>query len=285
MPRLRLTLTIALAAGSLLAVGAAPATAEFADADTATVHPGVQVITDGGQCTANFVFTDEVDTYLGMAAHCAGTGQATDTNGCDAGSLPLETDVTIVGSDGQEHDGTLAYSSWLAMQEAAEAPSANACAYNDFALVKIHEDDHDKVNPSIPVFGSPDGIDTDGAATGEQVYTYGNSSLRLGLTELSPHAGTSLGTTADGWTTGIYTVTPGLPGDSGSAVVDQDGQALGILVTLALAPYPASNGVTSLHKALDYARDEGGLGDDLQLVDGTEPFSGSPLSIVGGLLG
>ena len=30
-----------------------------------------------------------------------------------------------------------------------------------------------------PVFGGPAGIDTDGAPVGEQVYTYGNSSLRL----------------------------------------------------------------------------------------------------------
>lgn len=281
MPRLRLILTTALAAGSLLAVGATPAAAEFADADAATIHPGVQSTSaDGGQCTANFVFTAGTDLLIGQAAHCTGTGEATDTNGCTAGSLPEGTEVDIQGAD---HPGELVYSSWVAMQDADET-DANICQYNDFALVKIDPRDHDKVNPSIPVFGSPDGIDTDGAATGEQVYTYGNSSLRLGLTQLSPHAGTSLGTTADRWTTAIYTVTPGLPGDSGSAVVSQDGQALGILVTLALAPYPASNGVTSLDKALDYANSHSSL-SEITLEDGTEPFSGSPLSIVGGLLG
>ena len=53
--------------------------------------------TDGAQCTANFVFTDGAgNIYVGYAAHCAGTGAATDTNGCDAGSLPLGTKVDFV---------------------------------------------------------------------------------------------------------------------------------------------------------------------------------------------
>ena len=31
--------------------------------------------------------------YVGYAAHCAGTGGQTDTNGCDTGSVPLGTTV------------------------------------------------------------------------------------------------------------------------------------------------------------------------------------------------
>lgn len=252
----------------------------WADPGAATIHPGVQTITAGGQCTANFVFTAGSDVLIGQAAHCSGTGAATDTNGCDAGSLELGTPVEIQGAD---HPGELVYSSWIAMQGAGET-DANTCAYNDFALVRIDARDHDKVNPTIPVFDGPDGLDTNGAAVGEQVYTYGNSSLRLGLTELSPHVGLSLGTSANGWTTPIYTVTPGLPGDSGSAVLSENGEALGVLVTLALAPLAASNGVTSLAPALDYANAHGDLGT-IALEDGTEAFSGSLLSVLGGILG
>lgn len=271
-----------LAASALMAPGAAAAPdGGWADADSATIHPGVQVVTDGaGQCTANFVFTDGADVFIGMAAHCAGTGAATDTNGCDAGSLPLGTSVEIQGAD---QPGTLVYSSWLAMQDANET-DANACAYNDFAIVQIDAADHDKVNPSIPVFGGPEGVDTDGAAFGEDVYTYGNSSLRLGIEELSPHVGTSLGTSGGGWTTTVYTVTPGVPGDSGSAVLSQDGEALGVLVTLALAPYAGSNGVTSIDLALQYANDHNTTGNAWTLEDGTEPFTGNLLSVVGGIL-
>jgi hypothetical protein len=91
--------------------------------DGAAIHPGVMTFTGGGQCTSNFVFRDGGGTYLGQAAHCAGTGAATDTNGCDAGSLPLGTPVEI---DGATRPGTLVYSSWLTMQARAEE-DANAC--------------------------------------------------------------------------------------------------------------------------------------------------------------
>ena len=61
-------MVIAVAA---LLPGAASA---WAPADQATIHPGVQTDTEGGQCTANFIYTGGTDTYIGQAAHCAGTG-------------------------------------------------------------------------------------------------------------------------------------------------------------------------------------------------------------------
>src|SRR5687767_4192855 len=62
---------------------AALAAPTWAPAATADITPGVQTNTEGsGQCTANFVFTDAAgNVYLGQAAHCSGTGAATDTNG------------------------------------------------------------------------------------------------------------------------------------------------------------------------------------------------------------
>jgi hypothetical protein len=234
----------------------------------------VQTVTAGGQCTANFIFTAGSDILIGQAAHCSGLGAATDTDGCDTDSLPFGTSVEIQGAD---HPGTLVYSSWLTMQAVGETDS-NACAYNDFALVRVDPRDHDKVNPSLPAWGGPSGIDTDGSPSGESVYTYGNSSLRLGLTALSPKTGTSLGTSGDGWTTTVYTATPGIPGDSGSPVLSENGQALGVLVTVALAPFAASNGVTTLDLALAYANQHGGVG--ATMADGTEGFVG-----LGGLTG
>ena len=67
-------------------------------------------------------------------------------------------------------------------------------------------------------------------------------------------------------------MTPGIPGDSGSGVPDAEGNALGVLSTLALAPLPASNGVGDLDHELTYARANSGI-SGLQLVPGTEPFS------------
>ncbi|GAA1478649.1 hypothetical protein GCM10009623_30950 [Nocardioides aestuarii] len=279
----RLAGSVAAAAGAA-AVAAltitAPATAAptWAPADTADITPGVQMYTDGAQCTANFVFADGAgNTYVGYAAHCAGLGEATDTNGCDAGSLPLGTRVTfarggsLVSEGTTVGHGTLAYSSWLTMQDRGETDE-NTCAYNDLALVKVDAADVAKVNPSIPFWGGPVAVNTDGTAAGDRVYSFGNSSLRAGIEQLSPKTGLSLGTEGDGWSHPVYTVSPGVPGDSGSAFLDAEGNALGTLSTLALAPLAGSNGVGDLNSELTYAQQHGGIAG-LQLVPGTEPFS------------
>jgi hypothetical protein len=250
----------------------------WAPADTAAITPGVQTYTEGAQCTANFVFTDGAGTvYIGQAAHCAGTGAATDTDGCDSGSLPLGTRVTFnrggsLVSDGEQVGaGTIVYSSWLTMQQRNES-DANTCAYNDLALIKVDAADVSKVNPSIPFWGGPVGLNTAGTAAGDTVYSYGNSSLRGGVEELSPKQGTSLGTDSDGWNHPVYTVTPGIPGDSGSAFLDANGNALGVLSTVQLAPLAGSNGVGDLAHELAYAQQFGGF-SGLTLAQGTEPFS------------
>jgi hypothetical protein len=235
--------------------------------------------TDGAQCTANFVFTDGTgNTYVGYAAHCAGTGAATDTDGCSTKSLPLGTKVTfneggsLVDEGTQVGTGTLAYSSWLTMQKDGEK-NADTCAYNDLALVKVAAGSIDKVNPTVPFWGGPTGLDTDGTAAGDRVWTYGNSSLRAGVEALSPHTGVSLGDDAadGGWSHPVYTVTPGIPGDSGSGFLSADGKALGVLSTVAIAPLAGSNGVGDLSKELAYARAHSGI-SGLALAHGTEPF-------------
>ena len=283
--RSRTSLLLALTVAGSALLGAAPASAgppAFGGPD-APIRPGVQTITEGGQCTANFVFTDGTAVYLGQAAHCSGMGAAIATDGCDqaADPLPIGTPVEIVGFDGESYRGTLAYSSWNTMLDGGETDE-DTCAYNDFALVRIDPADHDAVNPSLPYWGGPDGTRTTATDFGEDVYTYGNSGLRFGASTLSPKSGTSLGTHDSGWTHTIYTATPGIPGDSGSAVLDAEGAALGILVTVALAPAAGSNGVTDLDMALDYANNHGGIGS-LSLVDGTEAFSASSVLGLPGL--
>ena len=102
--------------------------------------------------------------------------------------------------------------------------------------------------------------------------SYGNSSLRLGLRDTSPKRGVSLGDALDGWTHTVYTATPGIPGDSGSGVLDSRGRAIGTLSTVAVLPYPGSNGVSDLARQIAYARSHGVPG--LTLVPGTERFRG-----------
>src|ERR1700754_4546944 len=168
-------------------------------AATALIHPGTMMYTDGAQCTANFVYTDGAgNVYVGYAAHCAGKGSSTDTNGCTTDSVPLGTPVDFTNDGNLASEGTivghgtLAYSSWITEHKLGTT-DANPCAYNDLALVRIDAGDVSKVNPSVPFWGGPTGIDGDGTATGDRVWTYGNSSLRGGLSPLSPHTGISLG--------------------------------------------------------------------------------------------
>ena len=265
---------IVVCGAALATAGPAAAEPTWAPAATAPIHPGVQTVTDGsGQCTSNFIFTEGSDTFIGQAAHCSGTGAATDTNGCDAASLPLGTRVEI---DGASVKGTMVYNSWISMQQAGETDE-ETCAYNDLALVRIDPADVGKVNPSVPNFGGPEGIGT--ASAGEQVYTYGNSSLRGGVTVLSPKNGAVVERTPGGWSYSLYTLTPGIPGDSGSAFLNASGQALGTLSTVAIAPLPASNGVGDIGKELAYARSHGF--PSLVLENGTEPFTPKVLGLVG----
>jgi hypothetical protein len=267
-----LTAAVALAAGAI-AAGPAAAAPTWAPAATATIHPGVQLLTEGAQCTANFVFADATDVYIGQAAHCSGTGAATDTDGCTSASLPIGTPVDITGAD---HPGTLVYNSWLTMQSFGET-DPDTCAFNDLALVRIDPADVAKVNPSIPFWGGPTGVSTTGTALGDKVVSYGNSELRGGVTALSPKEGTSVGDDGNGWSHTVYTVTPGIPGDSGSAFLDRSGRALGILSTVALAPLPASNGVGDLARELSYLAAHTSFRVALQ--NGTEPFRGPLLPV------
>src|SRR5437016_7317430 len=108
MKRKALTALAAAAAISVLAIAPSAASA-WAPAGQATIHPGVQVFTDGAQCTSNFVFQDASNVYLGQAAHCSGTGSSTDTNGCTSGSLPIGTPVDVTGAS---HPGVLVHNSW-----------------------------------------------------------------------------------------------------------------------------------------------------------------------------
>lgn len=274
-----LALLVVTALGSPLTGAPAAAEQAWAPAASAAIHPGVQMYTEGAQCTGNFVFDDAAgNVYVGYAAHCAGLGGATDTNGCENDSVPIGTTVTfneggsLVSEGTQVGSGTLAYSSWRTMRDLG-VTDANTCAYNDFALVRVASGDVAKVNPSIPFWGGPTGIDTDGTQAGDQVWSYGNSSLRGGLTVLSPRTGVSLGDDAadGGWSHPLYTVTPGVPGDSGSAFVSEGGQAIGTLSTLGLAPLPASNNIGDLAKELAFAQAHSGI-SGLRLVLGTEPF-------------
>ncbi|HEV7482183.1 MAG TPA: serine protease, partial [Solirubrobacterales bacterium] len=214
--------------------------------------------------------------YLGQAAHCSGTGGQTETNGCTSGSLPLGTPVEVTGAG---KPGTLVYNSWLTMQAKGET-DPDTCAYNDLALIRLDPADVAKVNPSVPGFGGPTGVGSVGGL-GATVYSYGNSSLRAGVTKLSPKQGVVAQNEGGGWSHVVATLTPGVPGDSGSGFLNGSGEAIGVLSTLQLAPLAGTNGVGDLGRELAYLRANSSF-TGVQLVHGTEAFKPD---LVGAVLG
>ena len=272
--RLRSVVAVATLATGSVVLGGAPAHASgpptWRAALGAPIHPGSETITAGGQCTANFVFYDNNhDIYIGQSAHCASLGGPTDTNGCTTGSQPLGTNVTV---EGATKPGKLVYSSWLAMQAKVPPIPTNSpeCLYNDFALIKLDAADYGRVNPSIPFWGGPVAVNTSGSPSFRDVFSYGNSSLRLGLAPLSPKRGVTSNTTnSASWQVRVYTASPGIPGDSGSAFLDENGQALGTLSTLYS---DGSNGVATIYRELDYLRANSSF-TSLTLALGTEAFN------------
>jgi hypothetical protein len=270
--------TLVAGATSVTAPIDAVAESRWAPARSATITPGVQMITKGSQCTGNFVFADTKGrVYVGYSAHCAGKGASDDID-CDTPSQPLGTPVrfesggTAVSSGTKVGSGRLAYSSWLTMTRLG-ATKGPACRYNDFALVRVAEADVRKVNPSVPFYGGPAGVRSAGLTASEKVYSYGNSSLRAGVTPTSYKFGVSTGDHPSGWSHNVYTVTPGIPGDSGSGLLDGNGRAFGTLSTVAVAPIPGENGVGDLARELAYAKKHSGI-PGLRMVKGTKAFTG-----------
>ena len=266
-------LVAALVGTGLGVAPTADAASRWAAAATAPIHPGVQTYSETGQCTANYVFFRGDDVFIGQAAHCTSLGGQSDTDGCTTQSRPLGTQVEVVGAT---RPGVLVYSSWLAMQAAGEK-DPNVCAGNDFALIRLDPADRRRVNPTIPHWGGPTGINKTGLAPLNPVYSYGDSSLRHVIGLLRPKSGVSLGDSNAGWSHDVFTITPGIPGDSGSAMLDGNGLATGVLSTIYITPVPGMNAFADFNKVFQYARAHGQAG--LLLALGTTRFNPNQLPL------
>jgi Trypsin len=267
-------LKLCVACASVLAtLVLAPAASAWAPAATASIHPGVQTFTQGGQCTSNFIFTNGSTVYIGQAAHCSGTGGNTATDGCTSGTLPVGTKVDVTGASKQ---GTMVYNSWATMQSKGET-NPDTCAYNDLALVQLDPSDVAKVNPSVPGFGGPTGVAEAPTNAGATVYTYGNSELRGGVSQLSPKQGVVVQQQGNGWSRDVYTATPGIPGDSGSGFLDSSGNAIGVLSTVQIAPLAGSNGVGDLAREITYMHANA---NGANVAPGTQPFNANVVAAI-----
>lgn len=226
--------------------------------DDKALRPGVRISTASDTCTTAFLVTHAWERYFfATAAHCVDAG-GDELDGCQASVLPLGSAVTVHGIEGAERHGTLAYSSWIAMQEGGETNN-DACLANDFALVEVAADDWDDLHPAVMHFGGPVMVRESGSDEGDAVVAYGASPLRDDAPETRPRQGTSLGMAHGDWAHRVYLVTPAVVGDSGGPLMDTAGAALGVASTLGLTDGPGSNTFTDVARALQYANQHAGM--------------------------
>ncbi|MGH9008867.1 MAG: hypothetical protein ACRDYF_03365 [Acidimicrobiia bacterium] len=174
------------------------------------VRPGGDLRTDIGQCTLNFLFvTPEGERYIGTAGHCIlGEGPVAGKAGekmWPKGQGPVAKDP-----DGKRF-GEFAYA---VLQDP-----------KDFALIRL--DPGVEASPEMCNYGGPSGINEDISGDPTVLHYFGNG-IGIG-TALPARSAVAMGLpNADH----VYAAGLALPGDSGSAVISEDGRAVGVLVTV-----------------------------------------------------
>lgn len=180
--------------------------------DEATLRPGIaignlDVPVGDTSCTANFVFSSRTDDrlFIGTAAHCVGArGERVEL------------------AHGTAH-GTVAYNGQDVFEQVEEDDICATEQAQDFALIEIPEAFWNEVHPKMLGWGGPTDLRTQ-TRSGEQIYRYGNSTLRNG----AHNAGTGYAMGNSPCST--QTASLGISGDSGSPVLASDGAAVGVHV-------------------------------------------------------
>lgn len=236
---------------------------DWPEVSEAEIRPGVRLHIGDGACTSNFLFrTPGNETlYLGTAAHCFGDpNDATD----EAVEVPDVGRIGRVAFNAFEHGGTTA---------------------PDFGLIELLNTDSVRgvTHPAMKHFGGPTKLaDSSQVLTGDEIMGYGGSPQRAPNDPENPREGWVVHPDEPGNDQGdrltIYTVQPGIQGDSGMGFMDKEGGALCVLVTALNSPLwqvleqrdtPNVNWCETLDNALAYAASKEPSLEDLELVKWT----------------
>ena len=182
------------------------------------IRPGARVWSEGSGCTLNFVFRgtsyDEegkpVDEglFIGLAGHCVLGGHAEKT--WTAGTGPVATDAA------RERFGQVEYAV-LGFEDDTHL---------DWALIRVDDDREPEVKPGLCHFGGPSGM-SDTWNEGDLVHHFGQ-----GLVYENTVQGRS-GVVLSGETISVSSIVfAGATqlGDSGSPLIQADGDAVGLVV-------------------------------------------------------
>jgi hypothetical protein len=206
-------------------IGYSPPYAGTAGVSVNAVSAGGCMVSPHG-CTLNFVFTDGTSNYIGTAGHCAGNGQ------------------TVIAQVATRVDPTDTVMATLAAIGKV-VKSWNQGIGKDFALIKV--DPAFKVVPGVAGALGPTGVFC-GDPIGQPVMHYGHGYIffveqgyaKFG--EVIPDATAVFKFTSTDY--GYNWVGYGLPGDSGSEVMNDAGLAVGDLthgIGVAGVPVPGLN--------------------------------------------
>jgi len=238
-------------------LGTAPPYVDTDGVSTTAVSAGTCMVSPSG-CTMNFVFTDGTSYYIGTAGHCSGNGK------------------TVIAQVGTRVDPTDTVFVTLAAIGTTVA-SWNTGIGKDFALVKINAGF--KVIPGVTGALGPTGVFCD--PVGQPVMHYGHGYIFF-VEQGYPKFGEVIPdltllvkfTTPDGFNWVGY----GLPGDSGSEVMNDAGLAVGDLthgIGIAGVPVPGLSFGTDMSEIFAL------IGSSYQLVtvDGRRVSCANPLGL------
>jgi hypothetical protein len=239
-------------------LGTAPPYVGTDGVSTTAVSAGTCMVSPSG-CTMNFVFTDGTSSYIGTAGHCASGGK------------------TVIAQVGVRVDPTDSVIVTLAAIGSVVRSWNNGIG-KDFALVKI--DPGFKVVPGVAGALGPTGVFC-GDPVGQPVMHYGHGYIffveqgyaKFG--EVIPDLTALVKfTTANGFNWVGY----GLPGDSGSEVMNDAGLAVGDLthgIGVAGLPVPGLSFGTDMQGIFNLI----GTTYKLVTVDGRAASCASPLGL------
>ena len=239
-------------------LGTAPPYAGADGASLTAVSAGTCMVSPHG-CTMNFVFTDGVADYIGTAGHCVEGGRTVIAQ-IAARVDPTDTLVVTLAAIGKV---VKAYNQGIG---------------KDFALVKI--DPGFKVVPGVTGALGPTGVFC-GDPVGQPVMHYGHGYIFF-VEQGYPHFGEVVPdltvlvpfNNAGGFNWAGH----GLPGDSGSEVMNDAGLAVGDLthgLSVAGLPVPGLSFGTEMGKIFELI----GSSYELVTVDGRTASCASPLGV------
>lgn len=215
------------------------------------VRPGARVWIENGGCTLNFVFRGtrsapdgspiDEGLFIGTAGHCIPEFDGEQTWAPGEGPVARDSD--------DKRFGEVAYGVII------DPPDVEKNL--DFALIRVDEAREKEVNPSLCHFGGPAGLSADWEL-GDVVHHFGQG---LGYENtVQGRSGVLAAGEAEADWSAITFAGAALFGDSGSALIEADGDALAVVVAI-LPPLVFATPI-----ATQVERAESKLGMDLELV-------------------